>query len=142
MAFRGCYLIYRNIYQISIDLKSGFRRRLPAPLHHNFHGAAAKDSSSRFSSSRFCSSSSSNRFFVRNFLLVQFQRNGIFGRGRRRRSCRRRRRYRRRLRTLIRSWRKSSIVEKRLVAHSVADATDRLFGTLELSMSGTKTLIA
>ena len=81
-------------------------------------------------------------FFVRNFLLVQFQRNGIFGRGRRRRNCRRRRRYRRRLRTLIRSWRKSSIVEKRLVAHSVADATDRLFGTLELSMSRTKTLIA
>ena len=85
-------------------------------------------------------------FFVRNFLLVQFQRNGISGCGRRRRCrrryCRRRRRYRRRLRTLIRSWRKSSIVEKRLVAHSVADATDRLFGTLELSMSRTKTLIA
>ena len=81
-------------------------------------------------------------FFVRNFLLVQFQRNGIFGRGRRRRNYRRRRRYRRRLRTLIRSWRKRSIVEKRLVAHSVADATDRLFGTLELSMSRTKTLIA
>ena len=85
-------------------------------------------------------------FFVRNFLLVQFQRNGIFGCGRRRRCrrryCRRRRRYRRRLRTLIRSWRESSIVEKRLVAHSVADATDRLFGTLELSMSRTKTLIA
>ena len=85
-------------------------------------------------------------FCVRNFLLVQFQRNGISGCGRRRRCrrryCRRRRRYRLRLRTLIRSWRKRSIVEKRLVAHSVADATDRLFGTLELSMSRTKTLIA
>ena len=33
-------------------------------------------------------------------------------------------------------------MEKRLVAHLVADATDRLYGTLKLSMSTTKTLVA
>ena len=64
VAFQGCCLIYRNIYRISLGMKLGFRRRLPAPLHHSFSWCCGEEFVVAFSSSSFCSSSSSNEFFV------------------------------------------------------------------------------